>query len=94
MLVLSRHQGEAIHIGDDVMLVVNQIKGNSVSIAIGAPKATRIRRGEVERIPDGLDHDGRHFVYRENGKVICSHESKTVMEEWMDARDAASRRSD
>ena len=91
MLVLSRKQGEAIHIGNDVVIVVSEIRGSRARIAIDAPRTTKIRRGELR--PDGFDAEGDLFVYRENGKVIQSDESLSVMEEWMDAKDAASRRS-
>jgi len=48
MLVLSRRRGEAIMIGDDVVIEVCQIKGNIVKIGIAAPKDTRILRSELE----------------------------------------------
>jgi carbon storage regulator len=47
MLVLTRLEGESILIGNDVRLVVTRIRGNSVRIAIEAPRDTRIVRGEL-----------------------------------------------
>ncbi len=48
MLVLSRKVGQKIALGDDIVLVVNRIAGNRVSIGIEAPSHVRIVRGELE----------------------------------------------
>jgi carbon storage regulator len=47
MLVLSRHASEKIMIGDDIVITVNWIKGNKVSLGIEAPGKLNIRRSEV-----------------------------------------------
>ena len=47
MLVLTRKVGEAIHIGEDVILYVTQINGSRVTLGLEAPKALRILRGEL-----------------------------------------------
>lgn len=47
MLVLSRKLGERLVIGDDVVLIVNKIAGNRVTLAIEAPNQVRIVRGEL-----------------------------------------------
>jgi len=51
MLVLSRHVGERIQVGDDITLVVSRIAGNRVTIGIEAPEAVVIRRGEIAPEP-------------------------------------------
>ena len=48
MLVLSRKQKQQIRIGNDVVLTVLQVKGNSVRIGIEAPDSVHIVRGELE----------------------------------------------
>lgn len=52
MLVLSRKQGEAILIGDDIVIRVTEIKGRGskafVKLGIEAPSGTKILREEVE----------------------------------------------
>ncbi len=58
MLVLSRKVGQKIALGDDIVLVINRIAGNRVSIGIEAPSHVRIVRGELEPI----DHDGSEAV--------------------------------
>lgn len=49
MLVLSRHEGEEIIIGDNITVRVTEIKGDSVRLAIDAPREVRVHRGEVYR---------------------------------------------
>lgn len=51
MLVLSRKPGERLMIGDDVVLVINKIAGNRVTIAIEAPRDVRVVRGELAPLP-------------------------------------------
>lgn len=51
MLVLSRKQGERLVIGDDIVLIINKIAGNRVTIAIEAPHDVRIVRGELAPLP-------------------------------------------
>jgi carbon storage regulator len=53
MLVLSRKQGEKIHIGDQIILEVRRIVGNRVTLGIEAPADVRIARGELTLVlPD------------------------------------------
>ena len=47
MLVLSRKIGESIMIGDDIELVVVEIKGDQVRLGVKAPKEVSIYRNEV-----------------------------------------------
>ena len=51
MLVLGRLAREAIMIGDDIKIVVVDIKGDKVRLGIEAPKSVTVHREEVwERI--------------------------------------------
>jgi carbon storage regulator len=47
MLVLSRKKGESIMIGDDIELVVVEIKGDQVRLGVKAPKHIEVYRNEV-----------------------------------------------
>lgn len=53
MLVLTRKIGEGIAIGDDVKIVVMQIKGKQVRLGIKASAKTAVHREEVyQKIQD------------------------------------------
>ncbi len=47
MLVLSRKRGDVIKIGDDIEVVIVDIRGDKVRFGITAPKAVLVHRGEV-----------------------------------------------
>lgn len=47
MLVLSRKDGQAIRIGQDVIIKVSEISGGRVKLAIDAPREVPIRRSEL-----------------------------------------------
>jgi len=47
MLVLSRHRDERIKIGDDITLVIVDIRGDKVRIGIEAPPDVPVHRQEV-----------------------------------------------
>lgn len=53
MLVLTRKVGEAIAIGDDIKIIVMQVRGKQVRLGIKASSATSVHREEVyQRIQD------------------------------------------
>ncbi len=47
MLILTRRAGEALIIGDDVVINILGIKGNQVRIGIDAPKDISVHREEI-----------------------------------------------
>ena len=49
MLVLSRKRGERIVIGPNIELMVVDIRGNKVRLAINAPRDISIHRQEIYR---------------------------------------------
>lgn len=51
MLTLTRKVGEKIKIGDDITIVVKEVRRNQVRIGIVAPREIKLYRGEIyERI--------------------------------------------
>ena len=51
MLVLTRHRDESIMIGDDVEIMVVEIRGDKVRLGINAPQQVSVHRKEIyERI--------------------------------------------
>ena len=49
MLTLTRKPGETIRIGDDIEIVVKDIRSGAVRIGIQAPQDVFIARGELYR---------------------------------------------
>ncbi|WP_016994956.1 carbon storage regulator CsrA [Lysinibacillus boronitolerans] len=49
MLVLTRKAGETIWIGEDVEIIISEVKGEQVKIAINAPRSIEIIRGELRQ---------------------------------------------
>lgn len=49
MLVLSRKVGETIWIGEDVEIVISEVKGEQVKIGIRAPRNIDVVRGELRQ---------------------------------------------
>lgn len=47
MLVLSRKREEKLQIGDDIVVTILKVKGNSVQIGIEAPRSVRVLRAEL-----------------------------------------------
>ena len=47
MLVLSRKPGQKVHVGNDVILTVLEVKGNRVRIGINAPAEVAVVRAEL-----------------------------------------------
>jgi len=53
MLVLTRKADQQIQIGNDVVITVLQVKGNSVRIGIEAPRQVRVMRSELQPLETG-----------------------------------------
>jgi len=47
MLILKRKRDQAIIIGNDVEIIITEIKGDSVKIGIKAPKSLAVHRKEI-----------------------------------------------
>lgn len=47
MLVLSRKVGETIWVGDNVEIIITEIKGDQIKLGIQAPKSVEVVRGEL-----------------------------------------------
>ncbi|RZA13613.1 MAG: carbon storage regulator [Proteobacteria bacterium] len=75
MLVLTRKVGEGIAIGDDIKIVVMQIKGKQVRLGIKASASTVVHREEVyQRIQD----ENRNASY---SQVASVDQAADMMEE-------------
>ena len=95
MLVLSRHKNEAVMIGDQVKVVVVEIRGDKVRLGFEGPHEIKIHRQEVfdaiarqnskatqvESVPEVLSE-------MEDGYEFCSKEKATehydfIAERWV-----------
>ncbi len=47
MLIITRRQGEKIMLGDDIVVHVMEIVGNSVRVGIQAPRSVPVYREEI-----------------------------------------------
>jgi len=47
MLILTRSIGKTIRIGDDIEIVILQVKGNQVRVGVTAPAHITVHRDEV-----------------------------------------------
>ena len=47
MLVLTRRPEQRIVIGDDIVITVLEVKGDTVRLGIDAPRSVRVHREEV-----------------------------------------------
>lgn len=71
MLVLKRKEGQSIDVGDNVRIVLREIRGGHAKIGIVAPKGIRVKRTEIEE-----------SVARENIKAVeSSCDPKTKLSE-------------
>ena len=60
MLVVTRKIGESIVIGDDIRIILVEIRSrDKVRLAIDAPKDVSVDREEVRRAKDKEKRDGR-----------------------------------
>ena len=57
MLVLTRKSQETIRIGDNVVITIVRVKGNTVRVGIEAPRNVRVVRGELPQFSDAAVSD-------------------------------------
>lgn len=56
VLVLSRYKDEVIHIGDDIRVIVVEVRGEKVRLGIEAPKYIPVHRAEIYQRLRGEGH--------------------------------------
>jgi carbon storage regulator len=49
MLVLKRKEGQAIDVGENVRIILKEVRGGHVKVAILAPKEVRVTRSEMRQ---------------------------------------------
>jgi carbon storage regulator len=48
MLVLKRKQGQSIDVGENVRIILQEVRGGQVKVAIVAPRDVRVKRSEIK----------------------------------------------
>ncbi len=72
MLILTRHIGSSLFIGDDIKVMVLNISGNQVRIGIDAPRHIAVHREEI--------HDRIQLEHESDGKRPLLHRAKPFIE--------------
>jgi carbon storage regulator len=49
MLVLKRKEGQAIDVGENVRIILKEVRGGHVKVAIVAPRNVRVTRSEIRQ---------------------------------------------
>jgi carbon storage regulator len=49
LLILTRRVGESVMIGDDIIVTVVEVRGDSIRLGIQAPRSVDVHREEVHR---------------------------------------------
>ena len=81
MLVLSRKNGERIHIGDDIFIEVRRVAGSRVTLAVSAPRDLRVLRGELLEAAKSFEQpESPDTATIEAEPIIVTHETITQNE--------------
>jgi carbon storage regulator len=56
MLIITRHSGETIHIGNDTTIKVLSVRDSQVRLGIEAPRNVSVWRGELweQEVPESI----------------------------------------
>jgi carbon storage regulator len=73
MLVLTRKQGEVIHIGEGIAIKVIKTGKGTVKIGIEAPADVKVLRGELSKKLDAAKSEGKPAA--EESKAILFHKT-------------------
>lgn len=58
MLIIKRHTGSSIRIGEEIEIKVLGVQNDEVRIGISAPKSTKVLREEIAQYPAGRQPAG------------------------------------
>ena len=77
MLVLSRQRDESIMIGDDVEIVIVDVRGDKVRLGITAPREIPVHRREIY---DAIKQEKAAKKSGENKNKTTENQNKTTQE--------------
>ena len=69
MLVVSRYRDEVICIGDDIKIVIADIRGDRVRVGISAPRSVAVHREEVYEAIKAANNPAKTTVVNSNSVI-------------------------
>ncbi|MHC1724148.1 MAG: carbon storage regulator [Aminipila sp.] len=79
MLILTRKQGEAFLLGENIEISIAEISGDRVRIAINAPKDVKILRKELKDASE-LNRESVTSMSSEAALINITHLAKIIKE--------------
>jgi carbon storage regulator len=76
MLILTRKLGEVIVVGDDIKIVIVDIKGSHVRIGIEAPRQTKVYREELYRIITEQNQESNQIHSIQIDDILSKYKNK------------------
>lgn len=80
MLTLTRKAGQKIRIGDDIEIVVREIRGRQVRLGISAPEGLTVYREELYQQILAEGEEGEPAALTRRGRVREDEESSVEIE--------------
>jgi carbon storage regulator len=81
MLILNRFAGEAICIGDNITIVVVEVRGDKVRLGIEAPREVRVHREEVAKaIAREAGQQEPQKIYSQRALIDACEEAEVFLE--------------
>lgn len=72
MLVLTRKLSQQLHIGNDIVITVVKVRGNTIRLGIEAPRDVRILRSELDGTPVSADHANAEMLHDSSVKGLAA----------------------
>lgn len=79
MLVLSRAKNQTIHIGEDVEVVVVEIRGDKVRLGVTAPRELAVHRREVFDQLHGITREIPRQCLPEGRRAVLHHDEQDAI---------------
>ena len=99
MLVLSRQKDESIMIGDDVEIIIVDVRGDKVRLGITAPKHIPVHRREIydaiqREKKEGQEHPEAQEKQEKESEAPKEHDKEPKAQEKKDTKTRSSKKSE
>ncbi len=81
MLVLSRQRDESIMIGDDVEIIIVDVRGDKVRLGITAPKEIPVHRREIYDAIQREKNEKKELEKQQDAQPKAEHEESQADQE-------------